>query len=238
MAAVAHLNTTVDTTDGTSFASGSFTPTANDLLVVFVAAMGTVAAAPTMTDSQGLGFTRITSFLWNVSTARLYLFVADALAAASSMTVTFDCTGDDATNCQIVVAGVSGMTAVGSAAVVQSSGQHNGANGATPAPVFAGSCVTTNPTLGAVADTRNPAAETAPTDWTELADTGIDTPTGGLEYVKRASGFTGTTITWGAAAGNRWASLIVELDAGGAAATPPLIRPVVVSQAVQRAASR
>ena len=236
MAAVAHLNTTVDTTDGTSFASGSFTPTANDLLVVFVAAQGTVAAAPTMTDSQGLGFTRITSFLWNVSTARLYLFVADALAAASSMTVTFDCTGDDATNCQIVVAGVSGMTAVGSTAVVQSSGQANGGIAATPAPVFAGSCVTTNPTLGAVADTRNPAAETPPTSWTELADTGVETA--GLEYVKRASGFTGTTITWGAAANNRWASLIVELDAGGAAATPPLIRPVVVSQAVQRAASR
>ena len=221
MAAVAHLNTTVDATDGTSYASGAFTPTANDLLVVFVAATGTVAAAPTMTDSQALGFTLITSFLWNVSTARLYLFVADALAAASSMTVTFDCTGDAAVNCQIVVAGVSGMTAVGSAAVVQSSGQHNGGNGATPAPVFAGSCVTTNPTLGAVADTRNPAAETPPTNWTELADTGVETS--GLEYVHRDSGFTGTTITWGAAANNRWASLIVELDASAGAADETII---------------
>jgi hypothetical protein len=49
-----------DTAQATGYASNAFTPAAGDLLVVFVAASGTDDRG-TMTDSQGLGFTKIAS---------------------------------------------------------------------------------------------------------------------------------------------------------------------------------
>ena len=211
MATVAHLNSTASSSNTTSYASTAFTPLANDLLVVFVTASGTVAAG-TMTDSQSLGFTKITSALKNASADTIYLFIANALAAASSMTVTFDCTGDAATGADIQVAGVASMTRTGSIASLQTAKQENQASGGTPAPSFAASAQTGNPTLGVVGNSTNPAGMTTPTNWIERDDTGHNTPTTGAEYVSRDSGFTGTTITWGSTSASAFGDIIVELD--------------------------
>ena len=216
-AAVTHAVTTTSTANTTSYASGAFTPAANDLLVAFVVASATTATG-TMTDSQGLGFTKVTSRVYNSSAETIYLFVANNLAAASSMTVTFDCTGDAATGVVIFVARVSGMTRTGTAAIRQSSGQNNLTAGTTPAPVFAAAALTGNPTLGVVGNLSNPAALTEPTGWTERGDTGFASPTRGGEYVSRDSGFTGTTITWGSAGATAKGDISVELDTSAAAA--------------------
>lgn len=215
MATVTHGITTSNTANTTSYTSGSFTPALNDLLLVFVEAGGTVAIG-SMTDSQGLGFTKVTSAIYDTNTQTVYCFVANNLAAASAMTVTFDCTGDPSTGVVICVARIAGMTRTNLSAIRQSAVENNLAAATVPAPVFAASALTGNPTLGAVGNNSNPAAITEPTSWTEQADAGVVTPDRGLEYVSRNSGFTGTTITWGSAGATVKGDIIVELDTSAA----------------------
>jgi hypothetical protein len=219
VATVTHAVTMADTSNLTAYTTGAFTPAASDLLVAGVGAANTIAAG-TMTDSQGLGFTKITSGLFMGSADTYYFFVANALAAASSMTVTFDCTGDAASGVNFFVSRVAGMTATGSAAVRQTAKDENGTGSNNPCvSQFASACLTANPTLGYVFNGNNPAAQTPPTNWTEQADTGFATPSRGGEYISRDSGFTGTQIQWGSIGSATYGALIVELDTG--AAPPP-----------------
>lgn len=205
---------TSSTSNTTSYASGAFTPAAGDLLLVFAMAGATTAAA-SMTDSQSLGFTKVGSAVASTSTDTMYCFVSNKFAAASSMTVTFDCTGDAADGCVIIVFRLAGMTRSGEGAVRQTAKQDNQAASGTPAPAFAVAALTGNPTYGGIMNSSNPAAMTPPTSWTEnaSADTGYNTPTTGAEAVYRDSGFTGTTITWGGTSATAFCSLIIEMRA-------------------------
>lgn len=203
------------TAPATSYVSNAFTPAAGDLLVVFVAASGT-GDPGTMTDSQGLGFTKIagTGYFNNAKT--VYVFVSNSFASAASMTVTFGSPGDTATGANIAIARVSGMSRTGSSAVKQFDTSPNGAAAATPSTDFAASALTANPTLGMVGNSSSPAGITNPTGWTEQVDVGYSNPSTGLEYASRNSGFTGTTITWGSTSATGWGAISVELDTSAA----------------------
>lgn len=231
MAAVTHRVTTASTANATSYASGAFTPASGDLLVALVVTSGTDNAGD-MSDSQSLGFDLVAATLKNTSADQVLVFVARATAAASSMTVTYNCFEDAATGAIVSVYGVSGMTRVGSGAVRQYTVVPNAAAG-TPAPAFAASCLTGNPTLGVIGNSTSPAGLTPPTGWTEPTgaitvgtngDTGYATPTTGGEFVYRDSGFTGTTVTWGSASASVYGAIILELDAS--TAPTALITPV------------
>jgi len=219
VATVTHRDAFSTTTGASTYTSNSFTPAAGDLLCAFVIASDSILGSPTMSDTQGIGFSLLSGAanepMFATGIHRLYFYVSNTTAAASSMTVTFNCTGDQATGCIIFVASVAGMTATGLSAVLQSKSQQNQAAG-TPAPAFSAAAQTGNVTLGCVAQ-ASASAMTPPTSWTEQADVTYLTPSIGGEYVSRNSGFTGTTITWGSATVGNFASLIVELDtsAGG-----------------------
>jgi hypothetical protein len=209
---------TNDSANAATYVSTAFTPAAGDLLVVFVSASGTTAIG-SMTDSQG-GSSWVTAIirrLYNTNASSLYCFVRTSSVAASSMTVTFDCTGDNATGANQHVIRIAGMSKFGSAAVLQTASEENQASGTTPAPVFGASALTGNVTLGAIGAQGAAPLCTPPTNWTELQDTSYTVPNNGLETVNRDSGFTGTTITWGSTVGAAWASLTVELDTTGGA---------------------
>jgi hypothetical protein len=217
----------------------SFTPAANDLLVVFAFASGTVDANPTLVDSLGaITFTKITSAISAVGSTggTVYLFIADQLAAASARTLAFNTPNDVNTGCIVFVCAVAGMTRLGAAAVRQSAIQNTGTAATTPAPAFSASALTGNPCLGCVVNLSNAAGMTPPASWTEgVADVGFNTPVSGGEYIFRNSGFTGTTVTWGSTSATTFGAIIVELDTSAA----PLPRLPIVgpSQAVHRAAS-
>jgi len=202
---------TASTSNATSYASGSFTPAANDLLVVFVVASGTTSQGA-MTDSQSLGWYLAGTSVYTASGNTIYMFVAEKLAAASSMTVTFDCSDHAAaTGAAIEVIRVAGMTLTGAAAVLQTGWKINSGIG-TPAMSFINNANTSNTTLGVVGSGTNPAALTPPTSWTELSDSGYATPTVGVETVARDGGFTSTTITWGSSTATSFGGFIAELD--------------------------
>jgi hypothetical protein len=210
---------TASTTDASSYTSGSFTPGAGNLLVAFVCVTGATGSAPSLTDSQSIGWTQITSAIKASSADTAYVFIANRTAAASSMTVTFNTSGGaTATGCIIFVAQVASMTRAGQDAVRQSAIQSNQAASGTPTSTFGAAVLTGNPTLGAVFNATNPATMTPPTSWTEQQDVGYATPTTGGEYVSRDSGSTSTTITWGGTSASAFCSLSVELDTS---ARPP-----------------
>lgn len=235
MAVTTHAVATGDTANVTSYVTGSFTPAANDLLVGLVSASATVAAG-SMTNSAGLGFTKITTALKGTSTDTLYLFVANALAAASAQTCTFDCTGDASTGVVTYICRISGMTLTGSSAVKQSAVTSNMATGTTPNATFAASALTGNPTIGFASGTG---AVTPPTSWTELvADTAITLPTLSAEYCTRDSGFTGTTITWGSTITGISGCLIAEFDTSAGTPAARVAGPRISLAAVTRGAVR
>lgn len=223
--AVTHGVTLADTSNATSYTTGSFTPAANDLLVALVFTSAS-AVNGTVTDSQSGTWTLIQIVAADSNGVHVRVFVRTALIASAGTTVTFDCTGDTASGAVVFVARISGMSRTGASAVRQSAGHANGAAGGTPAPAFSISALTGNPTLGLVGNRSNPAGVTEPTSWTEQADTGYATPDAGGEYVSRNSGFTGTTITWGSTSATNFAALIVEMDASALPTFKPRRPPV------------
>jgi len=213
MATVTHGVTLGDTANTTSYATGSFTPAANDLLVLFVYKSASINNG-SVSDSLGGDWDFVTSAQSSESDL-VNCWVRDGLVSGASMTVAYDCTGDAATGCILFVARVSGMSNTGTAAVVQSATEPNHVGPLAPFGIFATPCSTGNPTLGMVGSDTSPAALTPPAGWTERDDTGISTPTKGAEYVSRDSGFTGTDITWGSEEALSFGAIIIELDAGG-----------------------
>lgn len=79
----------------------------------------------------------------------------------------------------------------------------------TPAPTLPVAALTGNATIAALfsADTTT----TPPTSWTEAQDGSQITPTTALEVAYRNTGFTGTTITFGAVCDTAYASIAIEL---------------------------
>jgi hypothetical protein len=223
MAAVVHalnFNTSLNTVG--PFSTAAFTPAANDLLVAIISWDGTTGAI-TVTDSLGGTWSQIITGLRQASADLGAIFVRDSLAPASSMTVTAQ-NAVAGTGMNMDIARVSGMTRAGSSAVRQSGKVENTGAGTTPSVTFAGACLTGNPTIVAISNASNPAAITPPVSWTELSDLGHATPTRGQEYANRDSGFTGTTITWGALSPTAWGTLGIELDTSVAVGAFPFGR--------------
>jgi len=221
-ATVTSAVSTCSTTNTSSYTSGSFTPVANDFLVAFVTSSG-MKDIPSFSDTQSLGFTMV-AFYWKGTNAdSMYVFVANALAANSSMTVNVSYPNNATGNC-IQVLRVTGITRLGPDAVRQLAPISNQAAG-TPAVTFPRAPITGNVMLGAVANATNPAAVTAPTSWTRANDTGYNTPTTGADVYYIVSGFTSTTVTWGGASATAFGASALELDttSAGAASTPALI---------------
>lgn len=213
--------TTASTTNTDTYALGPFTPAANDLLVVFCRS-GETAVAGAVTSSTGLTFTNVTRTDFNTSVDFIDVFVANALTTAVAHTLTWTCTGDAANGCFRVVARISGMTRTGASAIRQIAEQENASAG-TPAPVFGSACLTGNLTIAACGTLVNPTALTGPAGWTLRQDSGYNTPATGMYMGSRASGFTGTTVTWGSASATVFGAVVVEYDTSAPAAGGSLI---------------
>lgn len=212
MATLTNVAGTASTTGGNTAASGSFTPVAGDLLVVFVAATGSITVATMISSISGVTFTRITSVLKNTSADTITIFVSNAFVPASAQTVTAGNLGAGCTGAVILIYRVAGMTRTGPDAIRQFSSQANGAAAGTPAPVFNVAALTGNPCVGCVGNSTNPATMTPTASWTEGSDLGYATPTAGAENQGIASGFTGTTVTWGSTSASAFGALIAELN--------------------------
>lgn len=206
------------TSNVNAYTSSSFTPSAADLIVLFVTMSGN-ATDLVITDTQTLGWTRLPTngkALWSTSANQIAAYVSNASAAASATTITATTASGTATGAILSVYTISGMTKYGSTAIVQSVMIQNQTTGVNPNPTFGSAVNTNNPTLEVVSQAHASPTMAPPTGWTEGADTSYATPTVGTEDNFRNSGFTGTTITWTDTTGvNAWGCIAVELDSSG-----------------------
>lgn len=206
---------TTSTNNVTSYTSSALTPAIGDLLVVGVVAGDTAAAAPTLTSASApTTFTLVRTQQSGAGLNREYLFVADSLvAAATSRTLIFDCTGDAATGVYIGIMRLSGMTRTGLNAVKNLGGASNVAAGTPTAALDAGATSdTNNAMLSFIGNQTNPAGVTVPTGWTSHFNSGFATPTTGFGLGVRNSGHASTTVTWGSASASAYGIIIAEFD--------------------------
>lgn len=205
-------------TSGSGNRTVTITPAVGDLLVVVVSLSGNTNDAPTMTDNNGSGtYTRaVGGVAWSSSANRMAVFVRDALMVNTTST-TITCASGSNTAGELVAIAVSGMTRTGSAAIRSSGSQANQAASTTPAPALNQAALTGNMTIAGVAS--GDTTTTPATGWTERQDVSQATPTTACEVCTRDSGFTGTTITFGATQSTVYASFAVELDGSAPAIT-------------------
>lgn len=217
---------TFNTSSLESYTTASFTPATDDLLLVEVAGSGTRAAA-SCSDSDGGTYTEIGHIDYG-SSSRAYYYVADQLASGSSITVTFDCTGDAATRAGIFVRRISGITRTGLSAILQSD-TDTGAAGGTPTVVFPSSCQTGN-SIQWLAQQLSNNGISLPTEGSFTEDQDSGTTNLRIEAAFQDSGFTGTTLTSGATTAGSYAVMGVEVDTS-AASGGVTVEPAVVTAA-------
>lgn len=218
MAAAYRTSAAGGSTSGTTNRTVAITAALDDLLVVCGAFGVNTNVAPTCTDDKGGTYTLVSAGLHNASGDMHCMFVRNGPCGyASSHTITV-ATGSNTAG-EVVAVAISGMARFGPDAVRQFQLVQNQAGSSNPAASFTANCLTTNVTIGMVANATNPATLTAPTGWTERQDVGQATPNVGLEVVTRDSGFTTQNVGWGSAT-TLFGVIIVELD-GGAAPTFP-----------------
>jgi hypothetical protein len=220
MAAVTQVAKVVSTSNNTTYALSSFTPSANSLFVIIAFVRGNTAA-PTIVNTSGtaITWTNKASGLFNTSADGTHIFWGrtGGSAAASVYTVT---PSGNSSGCIAYCFQITGADQTTSdplkQAVVNQASSTNPTSGTIPA------IITSNAVLsawaGALSSSTTPAVSTPPTNWTELSEDGFATPTTNASSASRNSGETGTSITFTAAT-TPWGLAFVEVYNTGAGPT-------------------
>lgn len=206
---------------GSSNRTATLVPAVGDLWIVYAYVAANTNDTPTCSDNNGGTYTLID--VANCVTAainyRLSVFVRDQLHTNTTSTVVTVATGSNTSGVVHILA-YTGITWTGASAVRSKGLQSNQAAG-TAAPALNQAALTGNPTI--VAQGSADTTTTPPTNWTEAQDTSQINDAVALETAYRDSGFTGTTITFGAASSTTFCSHALELDSSQA--TAPLTQP-------------
>ena len=212
MSAVTNALATSNGGNASSYVTASFTPAAGDYLLVFVAATDT-AVDGTIADSQGLSWSKVGSVVSN-TTNRVIAFISTTTVAASAMTVTWDCTGDDATGAVVSVLRISG-----SGGQVRQFKTNSGVAAANPSVTFTLNCLTTSSVIFAQCNQSNPHGMTPPAGYTSRNGGAVNGPILGLNACSKNSGETSNTVTAAAASATNWTTFGVELFDSGVGIT-------------------
>jgi hypothetical protein len=193
-----------------------------DLVVVYCCVAANTNDTPTCSDNNGSGtydLIDVMNFTISSVNYRMSVFIRTALMVNTTSTVITVATGSNSSG-TIHVIPITGISRTGANAV-RSKGSQNNQAAATAAPALNQSALTGNGTL--VVQGSADTTTTAPTNWTEVLDTSQSNDTVALESASRASGFTGTTITFGAASSTVFCSHAMELDGSALLAGSALI---------------
>ena len=188
----------VSTSNATTYDFGSFTPTANSLLVCVAVVSATVAAGSMSTVSG-------TTLTWNQETTfdgggdRFYLYWAKVGSSVSASVYRINVTGDAGTGCFGYMLTFTGYDSKRANPIRQFAA--NSGLGTANANVTFSDAMNTNNGYAALwsggLSSSNPAnVSTPPTSWTEIGDNGYGSPTRNASCAFRAGGETGTTITF------------------------------------------
>lgn len=196
---------------GTADRTVTIVPAVGDVLVVYCCVAANTNDTPTCSDNNGGGtYDRVDVMNFAIAAVnyRLSVFIRTALMANTTSTVITVATGSNSSGAVHVLA-ISGLSRAG-IGIVRSKGSQNNQAAGTAAPALNIAALTANLTI--VAHGSADTTTTPPTNWTEAQDTNFANDTVALETATRASGFTGTAITFGAASSTQFCSHALELD--------------------------
>lgn len=187
------------TTDTTTLATASYTPTANSIQVFIVFAKGSVDAAPTLSDAEIGNWTlKYVSALWpDGSSHGAYVFYRKVGGSPVAITPTFTTT-DSWSGCGIVTFEIVPDVVVSGDPIRQvafrTDVQANGSS-ANPGVTFASAVLTDNGYVMGISNNQNSTTQfTAPSGWTETRELGVAANNTGQGGFYRAGGETGTTF--------------------------------------------
>lgn len=211
------------TSNASTYTTGTFTPEANALLVLFAFVTDTFTD-PASASGGGLTWTmRYTSTLASYGGSgqnSCYIATAQVGATPAAMTVTMNVTGDAGSGCVMFVYQVTGHDT--SDPIVQAFKQAFG-GGANPAMTLPSAMGTDNCYMAAIAEANRNPINCSVTGWTEIGDTGYATPTNGAAAYYRVNGETGSTVTFTtAAAAAGFGAVFIEIRPD---TTPPPTPP-------------
>ena len=219
MATVTLANSRASTSNVATYVGNGFAPAVGDVLVHFVAKTGSTNNG-TVTDTGSNPWTQLTAaacFIGGGAAAdRVEVFATtQQLTSASTITVTYDCTGDNATGANVATFRVAGCDG----AYLRQWKANTGGSSTTPTCSMDLAINTNNAVVAMAANGANPAALTPPSSWTEGADIGFATPASGAEFAYRSPGETNSVVSWGGTSGTSWGAIVVELYTSGQGVT-------------------
>lgn len=175
------------TNNAATYSMTAFTPTANSLLVLFVAATGTVAAAPTVSNSGvALTWTREIRF---ESGGHLYcIFWARVGANPGSITVTFSCAGDNGTGARLSIHEITGYDRNRANPIRQANIVLNNTASTTPSITFDNALDNRNGYIVGWSGLVNTTASSPPSGFTESDDIAHGAPNAKLSTARRNGG--------------------------------------------------
>lgn len=198
-----------NTNNAATYATASFTPAANDLLLT-LGGISDTALAAALTDSVDGAQTIILSRSFTSGVPMMmYAHVGTGLVAASSRTMTYDVTGDNGTGAHMTVRRLQNTRSA--LPFIRQFATATGASGTTPTVVLPRPCLTGNAVFGIVIAGLGVAIVSPPSGWSEILDQSHNTPPMTMEYARILSGETGQTITWGSTVSADWAAAVVEV---------------------------
>jgi len=219
-----------NTTDGSSqvsnsstnnpaggYTSSAITPTANDLVFVWVNATGCTDVG-TMTDTWGLGMELLASVSYNAGADKLYLFGAEAPATSVSGSVTFCPSGVTATGCTLSfrrVPGYPGMTAanlIRTVNGVQQLATNSGLAGTTPGVTMPVAFAINMGVLAVGNGSGGTDDLAAPGGWFTTFNANFATPDSRTEGMRRNSGETASAINLTVNSTTAWGMICMEVS--------------------------
>ena len=211
MAAIRSLGSTWNTTAGSK--TRTDTPAVGELIVVVASSSGLAGGTTSVSDDQGGTFTQVDTDRTGFSTTGvLTVWVRDSLVSSAVSTI-YTAAQVGSSGGGLSVLAVSGMLAVGAAAVRSNGGESAGTLGTTPAPVLNQTPLLSNPIISAVSNGTAGGGTTARNGYADVAIAGYNTPPTGLDLCYLNAGETTATITWGGNSATAFASVAIELDA-------------------------
>src|SRR5688572_7942743 len=223
----------VATTNATTYDFGSFTPAAHAVLVV-IAMVRTTVATGSMVNVSGTALTwnKKASATFNAGADTVYVFWARTNGNPSASVYRVDVTGDTGAGCIAYMFSFTAadyLTGDPIRQVVTAAATSTNPTGSFPLAMRTanGYCAAW---LGALSSSNPANVSTPPTSWTEVGDNGFATPTSNGSGAFRATGETGTAVTF-TASSTTWGFAAVEVWEHGAGPRPPY----VVGQSVARA---
>lgn len=207
------------TSNATTYAFAAFTPSANAILVILAFAGGTVAAGSITGGNKDYNWIKTTTKLYN-TTDTAYMFWSRTPATPASMTFSFDCTGDAATGCVIIIFQITGADINTTNPIKQFI--TGGATSTNATGTFATGLNTNNGYIAGWGGELAAGASTPPASWIENGDVAYTTPAGNAAGAFRAGGEAGTTVITFTNASTAWGYIAAEIYADQAGPRPSL----------------